>query len=253
MRDRAEQNEWVIRTHRHPLLHQFLLVQEGCFSMWLDDTRHDVSNAVLLNIPKDHVHGFRFQHGMHGYVLSLPAEELPGICHNDDTVLKRLASPAVAPATDALASVFRRLHDWHKSSSPVRIAMLRALGCEIACLAADQLLHRDVDGVSGRQNLMIEAFEALVADNLRKRWRVGDYASALGISSAHLSRLCRRYSGVSASEWIDRAVMMEACRELAYTIKPVQQIAYDLGYDDPSHFSRVFRRVLRKSPSEYRG
>ena len=46
--------------------------------------------------------------------------------------------------------------------------------------------------------------------------------------------------------------MREACRLLVYTRMTAQQIAYQLGFEDPSYFSRVFQRNLHISPSAYR-
>ena len=47
--------------------------------------------------------------------------------------------------------------------------------------------------------------------------------------------------------------MREARRQLAYTSLQVASIAYALGYADPAHFSRVFRRVEGLSPRATRG
>jgi len=46
--------------------------------------------------------------------------------------------------------------------------------------------------------------------------------------------------------------MQEAKRRLAYTQEPASQIAYRLGFEDPSYFSKVFRTHAGVSPSQYR-
>jgi AraC family transcriptional activator of pobA len=51
---------------------------------------------------------------------------------------------------------------------------------------------------------------------------------------------------------IAAAGMREACRMLAYTRQPVAQIGYGLGFDDPSYFSRAFRRAMGVAPAAYR-
>ena len=53
--------------------------------------------------------------------------------------------------------------------------------------------------------------------------------------------------------YVEALKMREACRLLVYTGLSAQQIAYQLGFDDPSYFSRVFQRTLHFSPSAYRG
>jgi AraC family transcriptional activator of pobA len=57
---------------------------------------------------------------------------------------------------------------------------------------------------------------------------------------------------MGAKAYLDHTRMTEACRLLAYTRLPVAGIAFRLGYDDPSHFSKRFRAVCGMAPSAYR-
>jgi AraC family transcriptional regulator, transcriptional activator of pobA len=81
---------------------------------------------------------------------------------------------------------------------------------------------------------------------------VVDYASALGMSPTHLSRIARAATGEPASSLIDARVIREARRNLAYTTLGVATIAYALGFADPAHFSRVFSRATGLSPRAFR-
>ncbi|WP_156117912.1 AraC family transcriptional regulator, partial [Paracoccus sp. PAMC 22219] len=47
-------------------------------------------------------------------------------------------------------------------------------------------------------------------------------------------------------------LMREACRLLAYTRMTAQQVAFQLGYQDPSYFNRRFRNAFGVSPGGYR-
>jgi AraC family transcriptional activator of pobA len=46
--------------------------------------------------------------------------------------------------------------------------------------------------------------------------------------------------------------LLEAKRLLRFTIRSVEDVGYSLGFDDPSYFSRLFRRMSGKSPSDWR-
>ncbi|MCB1329814.1 MAG: AraC family transcriptional regulator, partial [Maritimibacter sp.] len=74
----------------------------------------------------------------------------------------------------------------------------------------------------------------------------------LGVTPTHLSRVMRGATGQPATAAIQDRIIREARRNLAYSNLSVSQIAYGLGYDDPAHFSRVFRRATGLSPSEFR-
>ena len=45
--------------------------------------------------------------------------------------------------------------------------------------------------------------------------------------------------------------IFEACKELQHPNVPVANVAYSVGFNDPSYFARVFRRFIGVSPSEY--
>ncbi|MFO7288350.1 MAG: helix-turn-helix domain-containing protein, partial [Gammaproteobacteria bacterium] len=51
---------------------------------------------------------------------------------------------------------------------------------------------------------------------------------------------------------VHHRVLLEAKRQLLYTTKPVSEIAYGLGFDDPAYFTRFFSRRTGMSPRAYR-
>lgn len=78
------------------------------------------------------------------------------------------------------------------------------------------------------------------------------YARRLGVSAGHLTQVCRAAFGRTAGAFIRSRVMLEASRRLAYTDAPAQAIGADLGFVDPSYFSRAFARETGRAPLDYR-
>lgn len=68
----------------------------------------------------------------------------------------------------------------------------------------------------------------------------------------HLSRNCRAASGLSALDLLQDRLLREARRLLAYTVAPVAEVARDLGFNEPSYFSRYFARRAGQAPQDYR-
>ena len=58
----------------------------------------------------------------------------------------------------------------------------------------------------------------------------------------------KRASGVPAGHVIRQRVLTEAKRQLVFTIQPIHEIAYDLAFSDPSHFTRFFRKQTGTTP-----
>ena len=72
------------------------------------------------------------------------------------------------------------------------------------------------------------------------------------MTEGRLNRLCRTMAGSPAAELILERLMLEARRRLVYVAAPVSRIAYDLGYQDPAYFSRIFRRRVGMTPKAFR-
>jgi AraC-like DNA-binding protein len=81
---------------------------------------------------------------------------------------------------------------------------------------------------------------------------VSDYAERLGVSQNHLNDTVRDLTGESAGGLIQKQLMHQATMCLKHSLKNVSEIAYLLGFDDPSYFARFYKRHTGKSPSQVR-
>jgi AraC-like DNA-binding protein len=79
-----------------------------------------------------------------------------------------------------------------------------------------------------------------------------DLASEAFMSESHFSHTFKEMVGISPRKYVTRAKVLRAQELLLSTDRSVKSIAMALGYDDPHHFSRVFRRSAGQSPSYFR-
>jgi AraC-like DNA-binding protein len=92
----------------------------------------------------------------------------------------------------------------------------------------------------------------LVENNYKKLHQVQDYAKLMFKSPKTLSNIFTRYGGKSPLQVIADRIVLEGKRQLVYTDKPNSEIAYDLGFDEPAHFSRFFKKMIGNSPSNFK-
>ena len=81
---------------------------------------------------------------------------------------------------------------------------------------------------------------------------VGDMAAAAAVSRSGLQRKLKQTMGITPQELLSEARIKRACQLLRETNKPVAEIAYACGFNDPKYFSRCFKQSTGKSPSEYK-
>lgn len=77
-------------------------------------------------------------------------------------------------------------------------------------------------------------------------------AQALNITPNYLGDLIRKHTQHSAHDHIRRFILREAQHQLQYSRSSINDIAYNMGYKYPHHFTRVFKSTYGMTPSEYR-
>ncbi|MDZ4845113.1 MAG: AraC family transcriptional regulator [Chitinophagales bacterium] len=102
------------------------------------------------------------------------------------------------------------------------------------------------------ENEIIHKLKSLIEKNYMQVKSVQDYADMLNMSSRNLARIVSKYCKRTVTDLIHERVVIEAKRYLHYSNLPVKELAYKLGFDDPAHFSRYFKKYAEVSPDEYR-
>jgi len=81
---------------------------------------------------------------------------------------------------------------------------------------------------------------------------VGYFSDRLNLSANYLSDLLQKATGKSTLEHIHLEMVDRAKGLLWGTEQSISEIAYELGFEHPSHFTKIFKSKTGKSPSEYR-
>ena len=109
-----------------------------------------------------------------------------------------------------------------------------------------------VKSLNNEQIDTIRKFNFLVDLHYKTKRKVSDYAELLFKSPKTLSNLFSIYNQKPPQQIILDRVALEAKRMMHFTEKQNQEIAYDLGYNDPSHLSHFFKKMTQMTPSEFR-
>ncbi|MDD4584112.1 MAG: AraC family transcriptional regulator [Eubacteriales bacterium] len=91
-----------------------------------------------------------------------------------------------------------------------------------------------------------------IYDKYNTKLTLHDVAAREFLSTSHLSRYIKKYSGLSFSELLSLARCEEAERLLCITDKTVDQIATDVGFSNRNHLTVQFKKWFSKTPAQYR-
>ena len=106
--------------------------------------------------------------------------------------------------------------------------------------------------LGSRERIIFKEFIKQVSINADTERSLEFYADKLCISINHLSTTVSRHSGVTAKQWIERAVIQNAKIQLSQTTKSVWEISELLHFPNESFFSKYFKRLTGVTPLQFR-
>jgi AraC-like DNA-binding protein len=150
-------------------------------------------------------------------------------------------------------TLFQVLLDEMSTKDRIQGEMLRMLLKRLIIkgtrLARKQLFP---DSVGTKQTELIRRFNILVEQHFREHHQVSDYAEMLYKSPKTLSNVFAEAGHKTPLQMIHYRIALEAKRLLSQTDKLAKEIAFELGFDEPAHFSRFFKKETDMSPSAFR-
>lgn len=249
---RSRLHDWELAAHRHARLHQLLLLQDGSGQISLEGARIALPPGSLVNVPMGVVHGFSFAPETTGLVVTFAAEMLDQTLRPGEGLREILAEARVMRADAEVEETLGAIFTAFAGRDFARAQILRSLAGLVLGQVARAMAGTAKPGEAPAAPDLLARFEALIEAHYLQHWGVADYASALAVSAAHLSRVARVATGRSASGLIEDRLIREARRNLVYTNLSVSRIAYALGFEDPAYFTRVFTRATGLSPRAFR-
>ena len=249
---RSRVYRWEIAPHRHVGLWQLLFLAEGVADVTYGADRSTLAGPMLVVAPAGMVHGFRFNEGADGLVLTM-SRHFHDQFGPADPLAHFLTRPLVATldaggAGRLLALAQPLLQSFADAAEADQHLLQRALAESFLRVALAQLAHP----ASAPLDTRLRRFQALVDEHFREHWPLARYAAELGCTERTLARLTQAAWQVSPQHFIHRRIVLEARRLLRFSDADCASVADELGFADPSYFSRFYHRMTGQRPSAER-
>ena len=173
----------------------------------------------------------------------------------EDQLLLQQPCLLTAPRLEECGKVLRLLNNAYNTENegPFHLPMAYSLLNYFLGIAAN-CYHKSntQQKCSSRINQITHDFKKLLPDNFKTEKSPSAYAAMLNISGSYLNEAVSGVTGLPVSYWIIHEVMLEAKRLLYYTQLTVKEIAHQLGYEDHTYFSRLFKNTEGITPLAFR-
>jgi AraC family 4-hydroxyphenylacetate 3-monooxygenase operon regulatory protein len=251
--------------HLHAQFLQIHLIEAGDTHFHIDEQVYHCQGACCFLTPAAVPHSFMTERDANGYVLTVNQSLIWQLLRDSQNsqieaeriqpigIEQRLLSDKDTHAWHRITHIFQMLQDEWDTPSPDRTfaleSLVRLLLLQLLRLAPEASASHTVNSEELRQ---FRRFSLLVEHEYRQRWPLGHYCAALGVSESYLHQICHRVANCPPKRLIHDRILQECKRLLLYSNKSINDIGFDLGFLDPSYFSRFFRKQTGLTPRDFR-
>lgn len=249
-----------------PHMHGFYEIvwfQSGKGVHYVDFQEYPISDDVVFFISPGQIHSFDNRHDQTGFVLKICPEMLNDSGSEGDYLRYNLFN-----AFDHLP--YCKVAEGDRQRL---LNIIEAMGAELR--ESGRVGHKDylralvnmfiirvqrnnsdsgvrlLDPVRSSHRTFLE-FRKLIEEHYCDAHTVKEYAAMLHVSTKTLTQYVNECSSFSPLAMISNRIILEAKRLLCYSVLSVKEIAFRLGFEDPSYFVKFFKRLAGKSPADYR-
>lgn len=241
--------------HKHDFFF-IVVITRGKGLHEIDFVSYPITQRAVFILRPAQVHRLHIKANSTGYLLEFASDFYPSReqqARFNKVSHKNLCQPK--PHTfDRLTALLQHMHEEYQQRNTGYEAALRALLELFFITLLRQSTNPEVmqAGSAAYTADRYEAFLHQIETHITTHKKVSEYADLLHLSAYQLNAITREAVGKTASALINEQVVLEARRQLLATDAQVKDIAYHLGYDDPSYFIRFFKKHTGHSPEAFR-
>jgi len=147
----------------------------------------------------------------------------------------------------------KRMDSVSKSPHPYQERMLEGmLGSLLYFCRAIFERSKTTENHLSRSQIITNRFELLVDKMYVDTKNVSDYARELNITPNYLTTTVKKLTGKSAKDIINERLLVESKSLLKYSGLDIAEIGYRLNFQEPTHFTRFFRKQSGTTPNQFR-
>jgi len=100
--------------------------------------------------------------------------------------------------------------------------------------------------------LLEKHMEEILSGKTNESYHIKDFAALLFIHPTHFSNTIKLTTGKSPCDFVEERLLSEAKKMLSETAMPIAEIGYKLTFQDPTNFTKFFKRFAGQTPKQYR-
>lgn len=248
----------LIFPHRHSF-YQVLYITKAGGDHVIDFRTYPVKHGMVFFLPPGQIHEWKFDEHTDGVLVNFGEPFFSTFLAssgylNDLPLFSRSGRHCTADLSahiPAIDQLFRQILSEYLNREENCFDMIRALLLQVFLLAG-RVLQTMEERKAPWQYRQLITFEHLVEQYYTQKKLPKQYAGMMFITPNYLNALCTKLTGRSAGDLIRNRILLEAKRLLAHSGLSVQEIAWQLSFENSSYFSRFFKKYEKVTPEEFK-
>lgn len=263
LKEYLEESEGYANVSHSHSFYQIIWFAKGKGKHVVDFNEYEIKENTIFFIPKGQIHYFD-NNDYEGYILHFNEDFLADDGNEVNVFLKHnifnsfdsepFFSIADENVTDFISLLSQMQNEEHTPNEFAHKDYLKHL-LNLFLIKVQRLGKRnDCKGLSinNPHHITYIKFRQLLEDNYKNIHTVNEYASLLNISAKTLTAYAKEITSQTPLEIINERLALEAKRLLSHSGLNVNEIAFQLGFEDPSYFVKFFKRYIKLSPTDFR-
>jgi AraC-like DNA-binding protein/ligand-binding sensor protein len=161
--------------------------------------------------------------------------------------LKLVTNGGPVPNRDELKDIFFQTRVLSPRQYESMVKMLSIFAEHLSILSNQLVVHNQ-----NSEPTAITRAKEFIQDNFSEDLSLGQVAKAVNTSPFYFCKMFKRATGINFTEFVARVRIEKAKNLLLNPNLRISEIAFEVGFQSLTHFNRVFKKVLGRSPTDYR-
>lgn len=246
----------------HLSKNRILIVKKGKGEIIIDSVKLPLLSNTVYCLSSGQVYQLKNEDDLEGYIISFTTSFL-GFDHNNvmdpifrNRLFNHLNSGAIIKIDekiyDELLYLLISMSREYLSGDSLKMEIIKQYLQITLIILSRKVSPRQMIESSTSKIQLVNRFFIMVQKNFLTKKQVVEYASLLGVSPNYLNNCIKKASGFPASHHIQQHIIQEAKRRAAYSDRNMKEIAFSLGFEEITHFSKFFKKMEGITFSQYR-
>jgi AraC family transcriptional activator of pobA len=203
------------------------------------------------------LHGLVYSPDVHGHILTLSESIVEAIFPTSSPLWQTFHQAQILQRFDLdcpFTNFIHLIESIEKELFSEKPAREQLLNAHFATFFI-QFYRQVVDHAAHEQDNLMMSYFRKFQKNIKSASfpkSIPQFAAELEVTPVHLNRICRAVAGKPAIQLVQEHLVGEGKKYLTHTSYSVSEIAYQLHFEYPNYFARLFKKYTGYSPMEYR-